>query len=337
MRLAALVGLVVLASTRAASAQTDPVAAEALFDDARRLMSQGKTAEACGKFAESQRLDPGLGTLLNLGECYDKSGQTARAWETFREAEALAGRAHETARATYAHKRAGELEQRVARISIVVPSEVRVAGLQVLRDGAFLTEPLWGVSVPIDPGTHSLEARAPGYVTWKTSFEANGKSAQTVTVPALERNPAVDLPPQQQTPIVTPTATPVSPIPPTSTNAAMTPAAPDTPPSAGSGQKTVGIIVSVIGVVSLGTGAVFGGLAVSKDSGARSAGCDPTTCPDASSLAASNDAQAFARVSTWSFILGGVMLAGGVALWLTAPKPARANIAWPANALRGSF
>ncbi len=324
----------VFASTRVALAQSDPVAAEALFDDARRLMIQGKLAEACAKFAESERLDPGLGTLLNLGECYDKNGQTARAWETFREAEAIAGRNRESARTAYAHKRAGEIELRLARVSVAVPSEVRVVGLQLLRDGAFMTEPLWGVSLPIDPGTHTLEARAPGYLTWRTSFEASGKSVQTVTVPALESNPAVELPPP--TPVVTPNTT-VAPPPATTTPVAKPVTTPETPPGPGSGQKPVGIVVGVMGVVSLGTGAVFGGLALSKDSSARSAGCDPSTCPDAISLAASSDAQAFARVSTWSFVLGGVMLVGGVVLWLTAPPPLHANIAWPANALRGSF
>jgi len=328
VRLAALLGLIVLVSTRVALAQTNPVAAEALFDDARKLMEQGKYAEACPKLAESERLDPGVGTLLNLGECYDKNGQTARAWETFREAEALAGRNHETARATYAHKRVGELEKRVSRVSIVVPVEVRVTGLQVMSDGAFVSEPLWGVSVPIDAGTHVIEARAPGYVTWKSTFEASGKGVQIVTVPALERNPAVDTPPTQPQPRPVATTTTPAPVP-----APVAPA-PDVP-VVGSGQKTAGIVVGVIGVVALGTGGVFGGLAMSKDSTARSAGCDANTCPDSNSLNASNDAQAFARVSTWSFILGGVALVGGVVLFLTAPKPAK--VGWMPGALRGTF
>ncbi len=64
-----LLGLSGLA--RAQSAGTNNrAAAEALFSEGRSLSAKGRYAEACPKFEASQQLDPGLGTMLNLAECY---------------------------------------------------------------------------------------------------------------------------------------------------------------------------------------------------------------------------------------------------------------------------
>src|SRR4051812_25793931 len=60
--------------------------AQVLFTEGRRLVTEGRYAEACAKLAESQRLDPSAGAQLNLADCYERSGQTASAWTVFREA-----------------------------------------------------------------------------------------------------------------------------------------------------------------------------------------------------------------------------------------------------------
>src|SRR5512132_1412974 len=65
---------------RAASTPADKAVATVLFND------------ACPKFEESQRIDPTPGTLLNLGDCYERSTppRTASAWGTFKRAEVMA-------------------------------------------------------------------------------------------------------------------------------------------------------------------------------------------------------------------------------------------------------
>ena len=105
-RVAAPLALIVaLASARTSLAQTsaaDKAAAQALFDEGKRLMDAGQFAQACPKFADSEKLDPGVGTLLNLGVCYEKNGQTASAWATYKEAASAAANAGEAAREKYA-------------------------------------------------------------------------------------------------------------------------------------------------------------------------------------------------------------------------------------------
>ena len=80
--LVALVGWSSIASAQSAGAQ-----AEVLFRQGRELMTAGKFNEACTAFAESQRLEPGVTTLLNLAGCREKNHQLASAWGLFLEAE----------------------------------------------------------------------------------------------------------------------------------------------------------------------------------------------------------------------------------------------------------
>src|SRR4051794_5866656 len=56
-------------------------AAEVLFDEAVALAETRKYAEACEKFAASERLDHAMNTLFNLGDCYERVGRLASAWE----------------------------------------------------------------------------------------------------------------------------------------------------------------------------------------------------------------------------------------------------------------
>src|SRR5437868_1261848 len=82
--------LTFVASNLGAQSAGDKATSEALFSDGRKLMADKKYGEACPKFEASLKLDPGLGAMLNLADCYEKNGQTASAWAEFREASASA-------------------------------------------------------------------------------------------------------------------------------------------------------------------------------------------------------------------------------------------------------
>lgn len=147
-----------LASSSPVCAQTSPpandrVAAEALFEEGRSLVAAGKVAEACPKFADSQRLDPAPGTLLNLASCWEKLGRTASAWVTYREAASAANALGRSDYVATAQRHADSLAPKLARITVNVPQAID--GLELRRDGAIVSSIQWGQAVPVDPGRTS--------------------------------------------------------------------------------------------------------------------------------------------------------------------------------------
>jgi tetratricopeptide (TPR) repeat protein len=140
-----------LAGRAARAEEPDKVAAEALFQAGRALMDQRRYPEACAKFVESQRLDPGLGTLFNLARCHAMEGKTATAWAEFREMEGLAKSSGQQKRAENAAAHAAELEPKLARLRIVAPS--LPAGATLQRDSTPVGEALRDMPTPVDPAS----------------------------------------------------------------------------------------------------------------------------------------------------------------------------------------
>jgi hypothetical protein len=180
-----------LATTTSAHAQpTDSEKrADQLFQEGRALIEAGKFADACPKFEESQRLDPGLGTLLNLAACYEQVGKLASALTAFRSAEeqARAAGPGEKKREQTAAERARAIESRVARLTIILAASERPTGFTVTRDGVTVPPLDFGRRIPVDPGTIVIEATAPGFEAFKTEvIIARDTAARTVDIPALK-------------------------------------------------------------------------------------------------------------------------------------------------------
>src|SRR5262249_53123580 len=146
-------------------------------------MASGNFEAACPKLVESGRLDPGVGTLLTLGECYDHLGKSASAWSTFREAAALAHTRGQKAREKVARSRASAIEPELSKLQIDVPPSSEVTGIAVLRDQEAVGKPIWGTQVPIDPGDHTIAVSAPSRKPWTQKVHIErAKALTTVSV-----------------------------------------------------------------------------------------------------------------------------------------------------------
>ncbi|MBX3206557.1 MAG: hypothetical protein KF764_15905 [Labilithrix sp.] len=294
--------LEVLAFADHASA-SDPAAAQALFDQARKLMTQERWAEACPKLEESQRLDPGGGTLLHLAICRDHEGKIATAWARYQDALGAAKHDNRKDRAKIAQARIDALGPRLPRLRLRVAARNRtLTGFRVSRDDVDVGEAQWGESVPVDPGARVIAAWADGHKRWTT----------TIDVPARAGETAVEIPALQLDPDAAATATPRRDEPPKPTRIEEA--------TRGDGQRTVGVALGAAGVVGAAVGSIFGLMAISKQREAD-AECKPperTLCT-AAGVAAGEDGTTFGTVSTVAFIAGGALLAGGAVLYFTAP------------------
>lgn len=305
-----LAPLLALLAPVSAAAQ-DPAAkasAVQLFDEADKLMLAGNVAGACPKYAASMKLDPQLGALLHLADCYAKNGQIASAWGSFREAEDMA-RMRGDDRAQLAHEQAASLAPRLSRITISVAPEATLSGLEVRLDGSPITQGAWGTATPIDPGSHGIEARAPGYDAWSSSIDVTGEAQQVrVEVPLLTAK-------REQAPA----AAPASPI----------EVRVDDPPPI----RTLGWVSTGVGVVALGLGGVFL-VQRSNKLDERTKTCpvlDAEHCSDTDEKTYNSlgrEADTNGTLATAGFIAGGALVVGGVLAIVLAPKPKTRTSAW---------
>ncbi len=281
---------VVAASTFGTTARADgdsgKAVAEALFRDAKQLMEAGDVATACPKFAESLNLDRTLGTLLYLGACHEQQGRTASAWSEFSSALTWAQRSGQAERVAFAQKHIDALEPRLAYIVITAPA---IANLQLRVDDALLNSAAVGTPLPVDPGSHLIEASAPNMQSWQ----------QKVTVPSEPGKTPVEVPPLVPAPVAA--TTPTTPAP-GAAPAATTTEGP--PPDSDGGKRAIlwtSVAFTGVGVV---VGSIFGAMTLSARDTAKSE-CPANQCTQ-DGMNKISDARTDATVSTVGFVAAGV-------------------------------
>lgn len=283
----------------------DVATAQALFDDGKRLMNAGKFAEACPKLVESQRLDPGGGTLFAIALCHEGEGKTATAWADYNVAASEAKRDGRKDREAAATEKSKALEAKLTKVRIVVND--KTPGFALTRDGGVVGDAQFGTALPIDPGDHVFVAKAPGKVDWTKTISIVGEGKTTdVEIPELGEAPK---PPPAVVPPVTNTPPPL----------VTQPSETELQTSGINAQKAWAVVASGVGIIGLGVGAGFGASAISKWNDA-SAKCPNDRCTNESYVSVGKDAGRAADLSTVLISVGAGALVAGVVLWITAPR-----------------
>jgi hypothetical protein len=286
----------------AAAQPRDPAAAEALFRAGLEALDRGDWPQACAKFDASMQLDPSAGTSINVARCLEHDGKLARAWAELQRAQVLAREAPEQRRREleeFVRAEVARLEPRLPRLRILGAD--LPPGTEVTRDGIPIAQAVLGEALPADPGSHVVEATAPGFLPgrWEVVATEGGIAELTVT---LERDP--------------------------SAGAARGGAeGPDRAPGDEPSRvlPITGIVLLGLGIGGVAIGTVTGANALGAQNDIDAIGCDHDTqrCPDEESRAfaqaTADRGSDLAEVSTIAFVSGGLLLgAGGTLLVIHA-------------------
>jgi hypothetical protein len=292
-----LAAAVALAPDAMAGKASSKAAADALFREGVSLADSGKFADAAAKFKASYELDPARGTLQGMAMAEERAGKLLEAYTHFNELADQAQQAGDQSRLDIAKDRLETLRKRLADLTVVLGAGVP-SGTEVTVDGDALPAEAAGSALPINPGTHRVEARAPDGRQFSRTITLAEAGHATVNV-TLGAAPAM-------TGMV-----------------AAPPARADTgerapPVHHGSSLSTVGLIVGGAGVIAAGVGGYLW-IHSGKKFDDVAARCSGTRCPaDAQSdIDSGHSEERWARVG---LIAGGVMVATGVTLFVVGRK-----------------
>lgn len=293
-------------AVRAQGPETPTARADRLFREGKTALEAGRFDEACPKLAESQRLDPGAGTLLALALCDEGQGRTATAWREFGDVAAESEKTNRADRVTMSRQHQKSLEGRLSHLEVDVASG---AGLTVRVDRVELPASSWGKPVAVDPGDHTVDAEGPSAQSWHATVHVGAdRDTKVVSVPALGATPA-------PTAVVSPPSAEPATEPPSGERVDRT--------------RTIGWLVGGAGVAFVGAGAVFGALALGSH-GAATNLCPSSPCTNTTGVDDENRAKTQAWIADAGIGLGVAALAVGAYLVFFRPHgstPVAATIA----------
>jgi hypothetical protein len=269
--------------------------ADVLFREGRTLLDAKKYDEACPKLAESQKAEPGAGTLVALSLCHEGQGKTATAYRELKEAAALGRKNGRNDLANAADKRAAALEPTLPRLVVRMPEGARGYDVKCDADKCDAIDKPFAV----DPGEHRVEVSATGKTSKSYVVRLAAGATVEIIVEKLDDVPVVAAPRQPPPAHVVPVLTEPPPVEADSGNK-------------GTAQRIVGGGLIAAGVVGLGAGAYFAGRALSQNADADG-GKDP------SARDASKKSMQTAMISVAA---GTGAITAGAIVYILAPKAA---------------
>lgn len=299
-RLAALLGASTLLLGPVARAD-DIAAAEALFNAGLDEMRAGRYDTACGRLAESHRLDPRPGTLFTTAECEAQAGKLASALARYKDYMALfarlppADQARQRGREQVAQKAISELGPKVPRLTLKLPAGAPKSAT-VRRNDTEVGAASIGLALPVDPGEHVLVVQVGQARSEQRVALAVGESRElTLQLPSSDTSPASA---RRDAPAVA--------------------AGPEQDAGPQSSSNTLAYVVGGVGVAGVLVGSVTGALVFSKKSTIADH-CRGVDC-DQQGLDAADSAKTLGLVSTIGFGVGVAGLATATVLLLSGSK-----------------
>jgi len=296
-----------------AQTDSDKATARELAKEGADALEKKDFAKAADRFARADRLFHAPTLVLGLARAQVGLGKLVAAQENYHSIlrEELSPNAPEAfvQAATDARKELAALTPQVPWVILTVDGASDLSKAKVTIGADAVPSAALGVKRAIDPGEHTVRVELEGYLPAEKKFSLTPGATESVSL-TLSPAPA-DAPPKS-------TAAPVEP-----------------PPSGGlfPHQDAVGIVLLGVGSAGAVVGAVTGILALQKHKDLEAGGCTTEGCP-ASQQEALGSYHTLGALSTAGFITGGVGLAAGLVLVLTAPKAPKKSGAEATTGLR---
>jgi hypothetical protein len=303
---------IVPARVSAAPTAAQVQAARELFQAAEEDEDAKRWADALEKLRRVAAVKLTPGVRYHIALCEEALGQLVAALADYTVAENQARAENAPDVLKLVGEKLKSLRARVPRLTIVVPADI--ADAEVRLDGEPILKAMWGVQIPLDPGEHKIEAKAPGRVAMARTLKMDERDTTLVEVKLPEAPKTQPAPATSSTPGVGSARAPAPTTAPIATTSRPEPA--EKPPT----ESHTGAIVATLGAAALAGGGVFAYVFAGKTHDDNVVACSAQTspCDDLK-----HQVQLWDTLALSAWIGAAALTTVAVVLWTSSPAPSR--------------